>query len=741
MSCRPIVATFVILAAASLAAVTSADDANRQATHLTPLAQRIVDIRAKTAEFNETQAVQTTIRLAAGYDDPTDGSTTSSRRSLAKTSSRSATIPSSRKQGVRGYRSPRGSTTEARPGTLPHKLGALRDSISETMAPDHSLQQAAHNGSTKRYGYRRAVARPGVLSPGDRTARPRPQAAPRYTSTPPKRAPYRRPVSVAQRQPEVAIGKPAPLNQTREEPSMAQAPNQPAQTSPETENVLLSLPGPQLSAVANGPRRIVINREAEYKVTIRNTGEVAAGNVVVSIELPPWVDLANSTASIGTAQQAETQDEAGNRRVQWQMRQLPTQGSENLVLEVIPRQSKPVHLAVKWNYESTGSQAEVVVEEPLLHMVISGPSEATYGDTKLYNLTLSNPGTGDAEDVMLNLLPLGGEEDGKISHRVGTLKRGETRTIQVELAAGKAGTLSVEAQATAAGKLEANAVKEVLVRRADLKLDIQGARAQYAGNPATYRVHLSNQGNAPADEVEVSATLPAGAELVNTTGGGQLSDGHGAVRWSLGSLPAGAERSFEMVCVLKQAGANSVNVVAREATDLSVNSVAQTRVIARADLKLYVSDPKGPVPVGEEAEYQIRIVNRGTKRADNVEAIAYFSEGIEPSHVTGGDHDLETGQVMFKPVGSLAAGGELVYTIKAIADQAGNHVFRAEVICRSLGTKLAAEETSHFYDSNLQDSDTIGTVPASISQQPTPAAEYDAQATRPVPTATATDRE
>jgi hypothetical protein len=39
------------------------------------------------------------------------------------------------------------------------------------------------------------------------------------------------------------------------------------------------------------------------------------------------------------------------------------------------------------------------------------------------------------------------------------------------------------------------------------------------------------------------------------------------------------------------------------------------------------------------------------------------------------------------------------FKIHAKAEAAGNHVFRAEVYCQPLGTKLVSEETTHYYGS------------------------------------------
>ena len=53
--------------------------------------------------------------------------------------------------------------------------------------------------------------------------------------------------------------------------------------------------------------------------------------------------------------------------------------------------------------------------------------------------------------------------------------------------------------------------------------------------------------------------------------------------------------------------------------------------------------------------------------------------------------------VLFDALGDLAPGKEMVLKIKARAEAEGNHMFRAEVYCKALGTKLVSEETTRFY--------------------------------------------
>ena len=119
--------------------------------------------------------------------------------------------------------------------------------------------------------------------------------------------------------------------------------------------------------------------------------------------------------------------------------------------------------------------------------------------------------------------------------------------------------------------------------------------------------------------------------------------------------------------------------------------------VATADLVLDVKDPVGPVPVGTEATYTISIQNRGTETADGVEAVVYFSRGIEPVSADGAHHKLGPGQVVFERIPSLGVGKSIQLQIRAKAETAGNHVFRAEVYCNASGIRLVSEEMTHFY--------------------------------------------
>ena len=470
---------------------------------------------------------------------------------------------------------------------------------------------------------------------------------------------------------------------------------------------------------------MLIGETSMFRITVRNVGNVEAKDVLVSVNLPPWVELAGKSPSAGATRLSADGDSG---TLEWQIRQMSAVSREHLDLQIIPRQSKPVELTVRWTVAPVVSRAVIEVQEPKLEMVISGPDQVLYGETKLYEMVISNPGTGPAEDVVVNLFSLDGGSRPAATHKIGTLEPGTSKKLEVELTAGEAGTLDVKASAVGRAGLRSDVVKKVIVLRPGLQLELAGPRALYAGTVATYRIRITNPGTAMAHNVTITATIPGGAKYLSGSDQGQGSSADGKVSWQIASLQPGGERMVDLHCQLISPGQNRLQVIGRGDSDLLHEIATMTDVIAMADLKLEVSDPAGPVAVGEEAVYEIRISNRGTKSAESIQVSSYFSAGVEPVGVEGAQHKIgNDGQVLFRPIDSIQAGEHVVLKIRAKAGRPGNHIFRTEVQCPSLDTKLAAEETTLFYGSDLSIGTSQGTPrtaarPNSLAPQiPTPA--------------------
>jgi uncharacterized repeat protein (TIGR01451 family) len=461
-------------------------------------------------------------------------------------------------------------------------------------------------------------------------------------------------------------------------------------------SLLVSNETPVIMTDIRGPKQITIGREASYRLQLQNQSDVAAEGIVATIRIPTWAEVIDTSASQGMIQQPR--NAVGTSQLEWQLSRLEGRANETLDIKLIPRASRPLELGVSWTLSPIGSKAVVQVQEPKIQMSVSGPDEVLFSEPQLFRLALSNPGTGVAENVKIDLIPPGGTQGTATSHVVGNLAPGASRTVEVELTAREAGKLFVKAVATAEGGLSTEAAKEIFCRKPELEVDWRGPESKYAGTPATYYLRVRNPGTAPADDVDLTVTLPAGADFISASEGQSYDAEKREVSWQIGTLGPGDDNYMELKCLVNTPGMNQLRISAIASTsDLADEKLAETKVVALADLKLQVSDPSGPVAVGEQAVYEIRVQNRGASTANEVNVVALFDEGVEPDQVEGAMYSVADGRVTFRTIEELPAGKEIVLRIRARSTVAGTHVFRAEVLCRELEIKLGAEETTRFY--------------------------------------------
>jgi len=489
-----------------------------------------------------------------------------------------------------------------------------------------------------------------------------------------------------------ASSPPAP---SAEEALVASPAGEPAR---DDHRVLLTRPSPILNVRTLGPSRIAVGKTSKYEVVIENLGEVAADDVVVTMALPQWADVVAQETTSGAILAEQSID--GGRQLLWKIGPMEAKTRQRAVLGIVPRESRPIDLAVRWDFTPITSQTVIEVEEPRLSLRLEGPREVRFGEPQIFKLEISNSGNGDAEEAVLTLMPLVPGEGAPTQHRLGTLAAGERKVIDMELPARQPGSLAVQMELRCDGPATASLNETLLVRKANVEVAIDAPKMQFTGAVATYRVRVRNSGNAPAEKVRLVVKIPPEAKLVAAGRDGKKTADGQSVQWTLDRLPEGAEQEISLQCELAREGYSQLKAEAF-GERVAAEAIAVTRVESIADLALKVSDPPGPVPLGQKANYTISIHNRGTKDASGVEAVVYFSQGIEPVSAEGARSRLLPGQVVFDSIGVIPAGKKVVLGVVAQAQAPGSHMFRAEVYCRPLGTKLVSEETTHFYQGEM----------------------------------------
>lgn len=542
--------------------------------------------------------------------------------------------------------------------------------------------RAGNGRQSSRRSSRRVRSRAGQLRSGQLRSTP-PRAAPSLRSAAPRE--FRK------------KEQPQPISTER-----AIQLSNPAKRTNNPVNSLFVGRTPDIQVVAMGPKSIIVGKPATFEIRVKNpsTGSVGrfdgmAHDVVLRMDIPDAIEIRASETSDGSVG-TQTHPEEG-QEVVWELNELAAGREESLRLILLPRAAVVFDFAVDWSQRPQNSTTAIEVQVPRLEMAISGPADVNFGETRVYAIEISNPGSGPAEGVEIRLGPGAANQEPKT---IGTLAAGARRKLEVEMTARDAGVMEISATATAVGGLEAVSRKQVKVRRADLQVETTGPKLKFAGTAAIYRIRVSNTGNAVARSVLATAILPKRAEYLGGIATAEVATER--VRWTIGELQPGAQRTFEMRCQLVAEGAHPLSIRVEDANELTATHAFTTRVEAVADLKLVLNDPQGPEPVGEDVQYEIKVVNRGTKAATNVQVRAFFSEGIEPTRVAGHPAELlaEEGEVRFQTIPSVGPGQTMTLTVRARAFEPGNLRFRVELEAEDPDTRLVGEESTRFFGDN-----------------------------------------
>ena len=297
----------------------------------------------------------------------------------------------------------------------------------------------------------------------------------------------------------------------------------PAVTKAEPDGPLFTRKGPQLSVETTGPRRIAIGKESTYEVRIVNSGEVAAEDLVVFVTLPESAEVAGSQPSAGSVESSTAEKPTG--AMQWKLSRLEPKGQERLLLKIVPHESRPFDLAVRWESKPVASQAMIEVQEPKLLLQLEGPREVLYGKKDTFRLKLTNTGNGAAENVAILLMPMGTGENVPASHKIGTLAAGTEKVLDVELTARQMGNLTIQVEARGDG-VHAQLSESVLVRRAGLKVDVDGPKSAVRRRRSDVCGSRPQHGHGPGAKPEL-LDHPAGRRQVRLGNRGRPSGRHG----------------------------------------------------------------------------------------------------------------------------------------------------------------------------------------------------------------------
>ena len=457
---------------------------------------------------------------------------------------------------------------------------------------------------------------------------------------------------------------------------------------------LEGLQTPSVTIEKSAPAEVQVGQPATLEILVRNVGQATAHNVVVQDVVPA------KTRFTGSEPQA-TAD--GKGTYTWQITQLAP-GEEQLIkLHVVPEAEGEIGSIAQVSFQAQAS-VRTVSTQPRLKITYEGPQRVLIGDDVALRLTISNEGSGAANNVSVAAdVPAG------LSHPSGTqlelenaipiLLPDEKRTFELVLESTQAGTVICPVQVSASGQQPVTKQHQVEIVAPQMQLAMRGPVRRYLERNATLTIQLGNAGTAPATNVELVARLPQGLEFIEADKKGEYNAREHAVYWFLDQLPVNQGGAVQLRALPVETGLQTVVVQAEADLNVRAEVKHQLQVESLAELVFSVSDTADPIETGTATTYVIAVKNNGDKPDSNIRIVASLPPGLEYVSSTGptkvqGQQPVAGQPIAFTPLASLAAQESVEYRIQVRGISEGDQKLRVTLQSDEVQRTLVAKEES-----------------------------------------------
>lgn len=448
---------------------------------------------------------------------------------------------------------------------------------------------------------------------------------------------------------------------------------------------------PQLTIQKFAPAEIQVGKEAMFRVTVINTGRIAAEGVEIRDQVPKGTRLlgTNPSSSLG---------EGGE--LVWSLGTIEPGDEVSVEVRLMPEAEGEIGSVATVAFSAAAS-VRTIATRPELVIQTSAPSQALIGEEVALVITVSNPGSGVATNVVLEEhVPAGlshpaGEE---LEYEVGDLKPNESRELELTLTAEDAGVLTNLLRARADANLRIEDQREIEVVAPRLDVALEGPKRRFLERQATYTLSVSNPGTAPARNVELMAELPAGFEFVSANNAGHYEPTGRTIRWNLEELPIEEIGTVRLTAVPTEEGEQVLRFSCTAEPGQAVAGEQPILVEGIADISFRVVDADDPIELGGETIYEIQVVNRGSKAASNVIIQAMLPPGMQAVDAEGPErYQIDGSRVIFAPLSRLAPKADTTYRVRVQGLQPGDQRLSVLLQTDDMSAPVTKEESTRVY--------------------------------------------
>lgn len=298
------------------------------------------------------------------------------------------------------------------------------------------------------------------------------------------------------------------------------------------------------------PAEIDADEPFSVEIYVRNSGKGTAEAVFVTDVLGPHVSFVD----------ADPSPAKGDGHLSWALGTLPA-GTEQVIkvrLKATADADPKFLHTIEVAYQGRGKNVrEGTIRQAALELTVAPPDAAPVGTPAPIRITITNPGSTPARDVMLqSTLPEG------LTHRagrdlenaLGVIEAGQSRTLNLTITPTAVGDFAAQLRLTAKSAKPVEAMARVKATPALLSLAITAPPAVEANRPALIELVVGNDAADPKNAAELVVTLPKEVIFVRATDRGVYDPVTRTVKWDLGPVAPGERRSVVWNGIIKEPG-------------------------------------------------------------------------------------------------------------------------------------------------------------------------------------------
>ena len=451
----------------------------------------------------------------------------------------------------------------------------------------------------------------------------------------------------------------------------------------------MGIQSPALAIQKFAPQAVQVNRPAEFELRVRNDGDTAAANVVVTDHVP------NGTEFLGATPEAEVI----NGQLVWRLGAMEPGAETRIVIQLRPIAEGDIVSAAQVTFTAVAA-ATARSTRPDISFEVEAQESVLIHDQIDIAISIINQGTGPARNVLLESdvpeqfrHPLGPD----LKNPLGTIEAGDRKVVRLTLDAVQAG-LAV-GQIRLKDDVGMNLAKDVQVHviAPELAVGAKGPRIKYLEREAKYELFVANRGTAAAHKIDLVATLPNGMKYVSADKHGEYDPRTHAVYWGLEELPSNETGNVSLVLLPVEEGMQSIGIEARGELDTRGDAKFEVNVASVPELFFTISDTVDPVEVGTDTVYNVELTNQGTREDTNVIVEVILPDQLRPVAVEpAGQNQVQGQRIVFPAIARLAPDQKLRFQVQASGVAPGDVRAAVRVMSDSTGW-ITKEEGTMVY--------------------------------------------